>query len=761
VSPSRSLLLLTPALALVLGCSKRSAPASAPAPTFVGRAACAPCHAKELELFSGSRHDLAMQPANEETVLGDFGDASFEHFGVRSSFFRREGKFCVRTDGADGQLADFEIAYTFGVYPLQQYLVGFPDGRYQALSIAWDSRAKEAGGQRWFHLYPNEPIPAGDILHWTGPAQNWNFMCAECHSTDLKKNWRVDEQRYATSWSEIDVSCEACHGPGSAHVAWAAHPTAEARDSLARGLVLDLKSEGIAWIFDPATGKSRPERPPKSRTEVEMCARCHSRRSQLFEDSVPGRALLETHKPALLEERLYHADGQQQEEVYEYGSFLQSRMYAVGVSCRNCHDPHSGRIEGTPDQVCVRCHVPERFATPAHHHHEPGGKGASCVECHMPARDYMVIDARRDHSFRVPRPDLAVELGTPDACTACHADRSASWARDAVATWYPQGRGTTPHPARALDAGRRGRPQAEQELLQLVGDTLQAPIVRASAIELLAQCLGASSLPALERALADPDGLVRSAALDALAALPPPERLRLGSALLRDPLRGVRIEAASALAGEARLLNAEQRKPFDAALAEYRAAQATNADRPEAWANLGSIAARLGERAAARRAYEEGLRVGPWFGGAWVNLADLCREEGDEAECERVLRRGLGPAADKAPLHHALGLCLARTQRLPEALVELQRALEQAPGDTELAYVYGIALSSAGRKPEAAAVLSAALGRRPADRELLFALATLQRDLGNLPLAREYARRLLEATHGDPGARTLLEELQR
>ena len=756
---------LLPLLALVGACSRPAPPASS---AFVGRETCAPCHERQAKLYTGSRHDLAMQPANAATVLGDFADASFEHFGVRSNFFRRAGKYFVHTDGPDGKLADFEIAYVFGVYPLQQYLIPFPDGRYQALSIAWDARPKSEGGQRWFHLYPSEAVPAGDILHWTGPAQNWNFMCAECHSTNLEKRWDAKTQRYSTRWSEIDVSCEACHGPGAAHVAWAKKakadprsPEADAEDSLARGLVLDLRSERIEWVIDPATGIAKPATPPKSHTQIEMCARCHARRSQLYEDSVPGKPLLETHKPALLEEGLYFADGQQEEEVYEYGSFLQSRMYAMGVACGNCHDPHSGKIEGAADETCKHCHAPERFATPEHHHHKLDGKGASCVECHMPTRDYMVIDARRDHSLRVPRPDLTLELGTPNACTPCHADKNASWAQDAVAAWFPKGRWTKPHPGRALDAGRRGLPAAEAELAALVDDKTQSGIVRASAVELLARCLSTNSLPAIERALEDPDGLVRSAALDALAVVPPPERVRLCYALLSDPLRGVRIEAASALAGEAHFLNPEQRKPFDAALAEYRAAQATNSDRPESYANLGSIAARLGDRAAARRAYEDGLRVAAWFAGLWVNLADLCREEGDEAQCESVLRRGLAAAADKAPLHQALGLCLARTQRLPEALPELKSAVELAPGDTRLAYVYGIALSSAGKQVEARAVLAAALEKQPADRELLFALATLERDLGNLPRAREYAARLLVATHGDPSARALLEELQR
>ena len=702
-----------------------------------------------------------MQPANEQTVLGDFHDASFEHFGVRTTFFRRDGKYCVRTDGPDGKLADFEIAYTFGVYPLQQYLIPLQGGRLQALSVSWDARPKEQGGQRWFHLYPDDAVPAGDVLHWTGPQQNWNFMCAECHSTRLRKNWNADEQRYSTSWSEIDVSCEACHGPGSAHVAWARAGASGAEDAQGRGLSIQLRREHVAWLIDPATGIARPERPPNARTEIEMCARCHARRSQLFEENVPGRPLFDAHRPALLEENLYYADGQQLEEVYEYGSFLQSRMHAAGVSCSDCHDAHSGRIEGAPDQACRRCHSPERFDKPEHHHHAAGSKGSSCVECHMPARNYMVIDARRDHSLRVPRPDLALSLRTPDACTTCHAEQGAAWAQAAVAGWFPEGRWKQPHAGTAIAAGRRGLPTAEALLAQLVDQPTQPPIVRASAIELLARCLSTLSLPSVERALQDPDALVRAAALDALAEVPAPERVRLAAPLLSDPVRGVRIEAASTLAAEARLFSPAQRKTYDAALAEYRAAQATNADRPEAWANLGSIAARLGERVEARRAYEQGLRAGRWFAGLWVNLADLHREEGDEAGCERVLRSGLEAAADKAAILHALGLSLVRQKRLDEALVELERATRLAPEDAGLSYVYGIALVSARRLPEAAKVLTEALEKRPADRDLLFALCTLQRDRGDLRAAREYARRLIDATHGNPDARALLEELQR
>ena len=188
---------------------------------FMGGKVCSGCHAAETESWKGSHHALAMQKATEGTVLGNFSNEPFEHLGVVTTFSRAGDKFRLRTGGPDGALHDYEIDYTFGVYPLQQYLIAFPGGRYQALGIAWDSRQKEQGGQRWFHLYPDQQLNPGNRLHWTGRNQTWNYQCADCHSTNLQKNYDLSTDTYATTWTDVDVSCEACHGPGSRHVAWA------------------------------------------------------------------------------------------------------------------------------------------------------------------------------------------------------------------------------------------------------------------------------------------------------------------------------------------------------------------------------------------------------------------------------------------------------------------------------------------------------------------------------------------------------------
>jgi len=730
-------------------------------PQWVGAERCGSCHEAQLSRWQGSHHDLAMQHASAASVLGDFDEAEFTRQGVTTRFTRRDGRYYVHTQGPDGEMGEFEVTYTFGVHPLQQYLVPLPGGRLQALTIAWDARPAGEGGGRWFDLYPDDRIPVGDPFHWTGAAQRWNLMCAECHSTGLRKGYRLAEDRYETSWAEIDVACEACHGPGSGHVAWAeALGAAAPSEESDRGLEFKL-GEAADWLLDAGQPIARRSRPRQSHTEIETCGRCHSRRATLLEEPPAGQPLTDTHMPALLGPGLYYADGQIEAEVYVYGSFLQSRMFAAGVTCSDCHDPHSLSLPDDADAVCNRCHRSDVFASPEHHHHVPGSAGASCVECHMPARVYMGVDARRDHSIRVPRPDLSSAIGTPNACTRCHVDRTADWAAAAVRGWSGEVRTAPAHYAEALHAGRLGLAGAGAELRELILEPDRPAIVRASALRLLGVVPSDATFDAIAGAARDADPLVRIAAAGAAESLPPAPRLGAVKRLLRDPVRAVRLEAASVLAAvPSELWGPGERAPLADALAEYRAAQEVNADRPEAHVNLGLLHARFGELAEARSEYETALRLGPWFVPTYVNLADLDRLEGRDDEGERMLRRGLEIAPDGADLHHALGLLLVRTGRRQEALDALAHASALAPEQARFAYVHGVALNAASRSEEAVEVLARAHEIHPGDRSLLFALATIQRDRSEREAARAWSRKLLALSPDDPDARALLEELE-
>lgn len=739
------------------------APLDAPA-QFMGSSTCAACHSQQYADWESSHHSLAMQEAGEGTVLGDFGGATFDYAGITSTFFRRDGEFMVRTDGPGGELEDYQVAYTFGVDPLQQYLVRMPDGRLQALSIAWDVRPHEQGGQRWFHLYPDERIDATDALHWTGVHQNWNSMCADCHSTNLRKNYDPDADRFRTTWSEISVGCEACHGPGSRHLDWARTRTAGEGDRPERGrmgLLADLSERhGVRWIPDAASGTSARSEPRETRNEIQVCAQCHARRAQVAEGYVAGAPLLDHYLPALLTPDLYHADGQQLDEVYTYGSFLQSRMFHAGVTCSDCHDPHGGELRASGDALCAQCHSPARYQTTAHHFHQPTGEGARCVACHMPATTYMQIDPRRDHSIRVPRPQLTVELGTPNACNACHQDRGAAWAAEQAREWYGDDPVGFQRFAADFHADASGAPGAAPALARIAGDTAHPAIVRASALGRLAGRQGTSAPHSAIASLRDEDPLVRYAALLALEPLPPQEWAGNAARLLEDSTRVVRGQATWALAPFSTALSGSAAVDFDRSAEEFVASQRYQADRPESRTTLGSFFSRLGRMAEAEEEYRAALRLSRRYFPAYINLADLYRHQGREEDAGRILSAGIDAVPGNAELHFALGLSRARAGRIPEAVAELERAAALAPQNRRFAYTYAIALHSSGRVREAIDHLRRSLSKYPDDRDILFALATFHRDAGEREAALRYAELLSRAHPGDAEAQALRESLR-
>lgn len=727
--------------------------------TFVGSTACAGCHGEEFKRWQGSQHAIAMQVADDKTVLGDFANAKFSNFGITTVFSRRDGKFLVRTEGPDGKMADFEVRHVFGVYPLQQYLIELPGGHVQALSIAWDSRAKDAGGQRWFHLYPNERIAPSDELHWTKRQQNWNYMCADCHSTNLQKNYDAGTNAYATTWSEISVGCEACHGPGSSHVTIATRAKRDAAPMASSGLTVALdERHGVAWTLDPKTGIAVRSKPRTSDKEIDVCAQCHARRGQFSNGYRAGEPFMDHYLPSLLTDGLYHPDGQQRDEVYNWASLLSSRMYSKGVTCSDCHEPHGGKPLAPGNMVCAQCHLASKYDATSHHFHEQGTPGAACASCHMQTTTYMGVDPRHDHSFRIPRPDLTTRIGVPNACSTCHKDRTPQWAADEIRKRYPQPKPGFQDFAEVFAASDAGRPEIIG-LSQIVANQDESPIARASALSRLGHWIGSSASLAAEAALQDRSPLVRMAALDAYENLPPAERLA-GAPLLADPSRSVRIRAARLLAPVREdALNEADRAAFRKAAAEYIAAERFNADRPENRTNLGGYLAERGEFAAARAEFRAALKLDDRFVPAWVNLADLLRAQSREQDAEAALRDGLKAAPTDGSLHHALGLTLVRQGNAAGALSELRRATELVPSNTRFAYVYAVALHSGGQPAAGIAVLQRALKSDPADRDVLAALASFEAETGHTQQARAYASDLLRLYPGDPNGKAIIDSL--
>jgi hypothetical protein len=541
-----------------------------------------------------------MQTPSRRTVLAPFAGERATHSGAAATFSSSDGRFVVRTEGPDGKPADFPVRYTFGVYPLQQYLLDLPGGRLQALGFAWDTREGPGRGQMWRHLYEGERIRPGDPLHWTGIHQNWNFMCADCHSTNVRKNYDAASKTFATTYSEISVGCEACHGPASRHVELASRQAVRAGMT---GLAPALdERRGVSWGRDPSTGRPVRSTPRTADREIEVCARCHSRRTQLIDTVSAADSLHEGFRVSLLEPGLFHPDGQMREEVYNYASFLQSRMYASGVTCSDCHDPHTEAPRLPGDALCLTCHDGPTYDGPQHHLHPKASGAPGCVSCHMPAATYMLVDTRHDHSFRVPRPDRTSALGTPNACASCHADRDPAWAAEAIRKHRPSGSPGAQTFAEAFAAFDRGAPAGTQGVLDVAADSRQPAIVRASALWRLQHAGANVPSDLLERAARDESPLVRRVA----AGFPFASTLGV---LLGDRTLSVRLEAAGVLAQippadlPAALAGVRPR-----ALEEYVAVQRFNADRPDGQLNIATGLTALGRSGEALAAMREAIR---------------------------------------------------------------------------------------------------------------------------------------------------------
>lgn len=765
--------LLAVLLALTSGCEKTE-PAGGPPgkaavaasqeePAYVGREACAGCHAKEAALFTGSDHDLAMQAATPETVLADFNNTELNYNGIATTFSHRDGTFYVTTDGPAGQLETYPIKYTFGVRPLQQYLIEFPGGRLQALGIAWDTRPQQQGGRHWFHLYPGAHIDYRDALHWTGSNQNWNNMCAECHSTNLRKNFDPGTRTYASRWSEIDVSCEACHGPGSRHIQLAHTLTpAELRGLPARGLALDFHPAlSGRWLFRDGQPIASLDQPRSTSVYLDVCARCHSRRTTIDATDNYRKTLHDTHAVTLLTEGLYYPDGQIRDEVYVYGSFVQSRMYRAGVTCNDCHDPHTLKLRREGNLLCLGCHRQDIYDAQAHHFHKTGTEAAQCVSCHMPVKNYMVIDARRDHSLRIPRPDLSISIGVPNACNQCHMDQTPEWALQAMQRWY-QHPVSGFHYGAALQAAYTGTAGAEAQLLSVIKDTGLPGMVRASALSYLDAAGSPGSLDAVRMGLAAADPLIRRASLSALDHLESSERYSIAYRLLGDPVKSVRIEAARQLAAMVNAdLPAPQASQLNKTVNEYVEAQQLNADRGYALVNLGALYVTLLEPERAEQTYRSAIDVEPDFVPGWVNLAEFYRTHGREAQADSLLRRALKRNSNAAVLHYALGLSLVRQKQYADALLSLHQAARLDPDAPRYTLTHAIALNSTGNSQQALANLRDYNQRHPDNREVLLTLATMHRDTGDIATAVNYANRILELSPDDEQAKLLKKSLEK
>ncbi|MEA1919559.1 MAG: ammonia-forming cytochrome c nitrite reductase subunit c552 [Campylobacterota bacterium] len=702
---------------------------------YIGDKACQSCHTKEHKEWSGSHHDLAMQEASLKTVLGDFNNAKFEYNGVTSTFFKKDGKFMVNTDGEDGKLKDFEISYTFGIYPLQQYMVKFPEGRVQVLTIAWDARTKSEGGQRWFHLHEGEKVSSGDVLHWTGPNLNWNYMCADCHSTNFQKNYNPKTKEYKSTYEQINVSCEECHGSGKEHQLWAENPKAY-KGTLAKGLKFLGKKN--RWHIDPKTQKPILEN-EINRDELMLCAKCHSRRMQFGDDFRDAHSFHDNYRLATLSETLYEADGQIKDEVYVYGSFVQSKMYEAGVTCSDCHNSHSLERRAVDDNVCNKCHVRVNYDNPKHSFHKKGS--ASCIDCHMPSRTYMGVDERNDHSFRVPRPDLSEELGTPNACSKCHEEKSNAALSQVMKEWYgetPKGNQQFTH---AFHSSRENSQSAYKDLYSVLMSS--APdLAKATLVPRLGQWPSRQTHMTSLQMLRSKNPTMRIAALNALQNFPAQYVMKDIFSALEDEVQSVRLEAMrTLLAYNTGTLTSEQQELYDKVLKEYKESLLFNADRAESQVALAGLYLKQGDMKKAEASYKEALRIQKFYIPAYVNYAHYFQGLQKEQKALAILQKGVKTIGKEPLLIEPLALWYIRNGKKAQGIKILQNEAKQRPKDARLQYLYAVSIADEDID-KATSILEKALKHHTGDIAMLNALVYYYKKINNMQMSELYAQRL-------------------
>ena len=671
-----------------------------------------------------------MQDATPAAVAGDFSDTRVGFHDMATRFFREESGYHVETVGPAGETRTFPVRYAFGHRPLQQYLIDRGDGVLQAFDVAWDTRSTQDGGQRWYHLQTAEPITPDHPFFWAGHAMNWSSHCADCHSTHVTKTFDESARRFRTEYAEVNVACEACHGPARQHVRLA--ETGALADSPTAGFERG-PAERIAWRFAPGKPIAEPHGLPDDR-EIDMCGGCHSLRTPLTADTV-GKPYHDAYRLELLTDVRYFPDGQIREESFVLGSFLQSRMHNRGVTCGNCHEPHSGGLVVEGNAVCTQCHRTDVFDGPAHHRHPAGQPGSACVDCHMPARTYMGVDDRRDHSFPIPRPTLSADLGVPNACVDCHEGRDNHWAAARLRDW-----GVAEEPAHWSRTFRRlriGDPEVLDEVQSLLADPHTSALVKASLLAHTAN-IGTQALPGLLQPwLAAPDPLIRRGAVAATIGLPGVIRWPLLANRVRDDNPVVRFEVAIALSNVHRELPPSARPAMQTLYAEHRQALAASSDLAASQGALARLEILLGRTQAAERAFEQALEIDPAYLPALVDLADLRRAQGREADAGGLLRKALEADPGNGAANVALGLHLVRLRRYEDALEPLAKAIDASDAEPRFAHIYAVAQHSLGHRDAALATLRQGLERWPWDFDLLTTLV-LYLDNEDLPEIRRH-----------------------
>jgi len=668
---------------------------------YVGDQNCTTCHESASQDWKGSHHDKAMQLVSEQTVLGDFNEVEASIDGVNYFFFQKESDFYVRAIELDGTIHEYKVAYVFGITPLQQYIVDFPDGKKQVLRVTWDSR-----DYKWFHQYAGDEIVITDWLHWTRGAQNWNTMCAECHSTNLKKNYFVEKDSFHTTYSSINVSCESCHGPGEKHVDWAN---------------TDQTDANMHMIL----GNDQP-------SQMNMCAPCHARRVKLSKDLIPGLNFEDQYLIQNISSEYYHLDGQILEEDYVYGSFLQSKMHAQGVKCGDCHNVHSNELKMTGNKLCLQCHVPDTYDSPDHHFHKVDTEASQCINCHMTGRYYMGNDFRRDHSFRIPRPDQSVSYGTPNACNECHNDQSEEWAAEWVVKWY--GKDRSPHFSDyLLLSNQLELDQSDRKKLDTFINDLNYPAIARSTVISNLDFTNEQEIASLLNALSDSSAIVRYNALMQFRRMAPQDRMSIAQKHLKDDTKLVRIGSAQLLIGfDGEGWNESDKLNLYKAKEELEEMLFSNADFSTGRLQLGDYFMQNNDVFTAIKHYKMALKMDSLLFPVYTNLATAYSIDQQTDKALETLDIWMDKQPDAGRPYYLRALLNFEIGNNEYAIQDLKMAIDLDPQDSRSLYNLSTYYYQIKEFQKAEKEVIKALRIEPENQEIKYLYALILKELGKL-----------------------------
>ncbi len=716
---------------------------------FVGSERCAQCHQEENKQWQTSHHAKSMMPPTSESVLGDFNNKDVTFKDVKTRFTQDEKGYFITTQNASSEQQTYKVQYTFGYTPLQQYLIDIGDGKLQAFDVAWDSRPTEEGGQRWFKLLSTEETGPDDPFHWTRQQQNWNSRCAECHSTKLDKGYDPIYRRYNTTFTEANVACESCHGAGEKHVSLVSKGGYERGTK--SGFGSDLK-QTLQFVFDAnstVNAGNSIAKPvgEKTSAQINACGGCHSRR-QVIGEIDPANDYHDQYALRLIDDPLYHPDGQIEDEVFVLGSFLQSKMHKAGVTCTNCHNAHTGEVKVQDNSLCTQCHKVETYDAEKHHHHKKASQGALCVNCHMPSTTYMDVDDRRDHSLSIPGQQHSKELKTPNACNSCHKAQSNQWAATAIQRWND-----TPSTDVFGLVNARARQSdvlALRPMVNYIDDENNTAIRRATLLSLSGTIPSRLTAETIIKQFKSESPLVRSAAVEASGFIPLQQRATMLMPLITDPSATVRYAVANQLAGYAQHVQGDDYTQLSKLLREYETQLKLSQDMPGGQASIALYALNQGDTEGALNALNKALEIEPDFVPALLNLADLYRGMGDEVKTKQTLDRGIKAAPDSSAIQHSYGLYWVRQGSLDNALPYLKTATEIEPSSSRYFYVYAVAQESNGQIDGAISTLEKANGMWPNQYDLLLTTIMYLEKAGRDKESWAYLTKLSAIAPNDP-----------